>query len=207
MNLQEKVETLYKRYEASKRTDAYEPKYTLHPFDEIYAYLGKLPEKSGMFKFMKKPPMQGVAALRHHYDASEEDSDADMLKQFEENTLDSLLIPDGFVASGGGFFPDRVIHDGFKVGTTSWIFMGRKNSPVVPIKYHGHTLYATNRTIPDEIARKLKTTHPELGFTMWCAYDLDGKYGVEIGPCFSLDQIQQAADTGGHFTVRPVNID
>jgi len=62
-------------------------------------------------------------ALRKYY--SEDWSDKEILKYFEENTLDSMLIKDG-TAFKDGFFPTRVIHDGFKVGTTSWIFYGQE---------------------------------------------------------------------------------
>ena len=194
MTIDEKVEVLLKRYEDSRRIDGFEPQYVIAPYDEIFLYAGKTIDGKKPSFFTKTK----AKALRKYY--SEDWSDKEILKYFEENTLDSMLIKDG-TAFKDGFFPTRVIHDGFKVGTTSWIFMGRKNSPIVPVQYHGDTLYAVKRTIPPEIAKMLKPLHPELGYDMWCAYDLTGKYRVEIGPCFSLDQIMQAADTGGHFTI------
>lgn len=190
MNIQQKVDHLIGVYNSRRRTDDYEPKYIIDPYDVIFAFQGI--QENG-----KKSNKSGVAYLKDIYG---EGSDKELLETFENNCLDSLLCPDGTVCNGHGIFPDRVIHDGYKVGTTSWVFMGRNESPVYPVKYMGKTLYAVGRTVPPEIQKMLKPLHPELGNTVWCAYDLDGQYGVEIGPLFSLDQIVEVARSyGGSF--------
>lgn len=200
MTIDEKVEILLKRYEESRRNDDYEPEYVIPPYDEIFAYVGKPTKPSAKSSFFTK---KKVKALRNIY--GDDLTDKEILTYFEDNTLDPLLSKDGSVIKSG-LFPSRVVHDGYKVGTTSWIFMGRKNSPIVPVSYHDDKLFAVKRTVPPEITKLLRPTHPELGYDMWCAYDLNGKYKIEIGPCFSLDQIMQAAVTGGHFTIRSFDL-
>jgi hypothetical protein len=184
MTLEDKVALLIQGYEVSRRIDGYEPNYIISPYDVIYAYAGKNPDGTAS-------KTSGIKALHKAY--GDDYSDEAILKLFEEDALDALLTPDGSVSKGGGLFPDRVIHDGYKIGTTSWIFMNRKFSKVYPIKYMNHKLYAVCRAIPENMQKLLKPVHPELGYNMWCAYDLDGRFGVEIGPCFSLDQINQVA--------------
>jgi|GEM_PF-2909066 len=183
------VHLLVNRYNNSKRTDQYEPSYTLSPYDVVLDYAG-----------VGKSKLKDLAVLKNLY--GNEFNDKQLLAMFSEEVVEPLLMPDGTVAKGGGLFPDRVIHDGFKVGTNSWVFMGRKDSPVVPIKYHDTTLYAIKRTIPAKIAAQLKPLHPEVDNDVWCAYDLDGKYGFKIGPCISLDHIHQVASGHGHFSIR-----
>lgn len=205
MNIDQKVELLVNRYNESKRTDQYEPSYVIAPYDTILAYAGlSKTEETVYSKFKKllgKSQKKGVDALKEIYGGF---SNSQLMNIFEGEALDSMLTPDGTVSKGGGFFPDRVIHDGFKVGTTSWVFMGRKNSPVVPVQYHGKTLYAIKRDIPAEIYAKLRPLHPECDNSVWIAYDLDGQYGLEIGPCISLDHIHQVAAGDGHISIRSV---
>ena len=188
MNLQQKVDHLIGVYNSKRRTDDYEPNYIIDPYNSIFSFAGI--QTNG-----KKAKTSGLESLEDMYG---EGTEKELLEIFESNCLDSLLCPDGTVCKGGGLFPDRVIHDGFKVGTTSWVFMGRKNSPVYPVKYMGKTLYAVGRTVPPSIQKMLKPVHPELGNTVWCAYDLTGEFGVEIGPLFSLDQVVEVARSYSH---------
>jgi hypothetical protein len=195
MTIDEKVDILVKRYKDSQRTDLYEPLYKIMPYDIICSFAEN--RQGDKVKGLTKGQYE---ALQKCY--GEEYNHKQLLEIFESEALDSMLTKDATVIKGGGIFPDRVSHDGYKVGTTSWVFMGRKDSPIAPINYYGKTLYAIKRVIPHNISSMLKPLHPEVENIVWCAYDLDGKYGVEIGPCISLDHIHQVANGDGHITIR-----
>jgi hypothetical protein len=83
-------------------------------------------------------------------------------------------------------------HDGFLIGTTSWIFAGRAKA--VPVAYRGWTIL--HRELSDEVkalerANALGRGQPT---TFWMAFNprdavgLSGMTGGEIGPCLSLDE-------------------
>lgn len=174
MLLMEQVNQLIQKYEQSKRTDQYEPKWILPPFNDLYNF--------------KK---DGVEYLRSIYGDHLDDNE--LLKIFEDETVGALLTPDGTTVNSFPF-PPRVIHDGFKVGTTSWVFMGRKDSPIVEIPhYYGSTCLAIRREIPSQIAAKLNKIHPELDNFVYAAYSMDEKLNLDVGPCLTFDQLVAAS--------------
>lgn len=167
-------ESLVARYESSKRGDDAEPKWTLNPFDMAYDFV------NGGLKSIKE---------NWSFDGSDEEICKSVL-----DYLSPLFIADGTVYESFPF-PPRIIHDGFKVGTVSWVFMGRKHSNVevlnTPKKsvYGGEKIYVVNRIVPSEIFKNIECNHPEIEPFVYCGYSLDKDIKVNIGPCISLDHI------------------
>jgi hypothetical protein len=176
-------EKLIQRYERSKRNDQAEPKWVLHPYSIAYDYM-----------------KSGLDGLREYYG----DEKSSTLVEYATNDLTGLDIEDGTVYESFPF-PARVIHDGFKVGTTSWVFMGRRNSNVEVLTtpknsiYGGEDIYVVSRIIPPEINKKLKKKHPELEPVVYCGYSLNDKIKVDIGPCITSDEVADVV--GGNYSI------
>jgi hypothetical protein len=180
MTTDEMVNALVAKYESTKRTDGYEPNWTLHPFDIFYAY------KNG-----------GVNAVRKELGFHPEDYTDEEVMQELHDIAKGMMIEDGAVHSDG-LFPDRVMHDGYKIGTTSWIFMNRHKSKLITCQFMSKELAIVSRDIPVELRSKLRGPHPECGHTLYTAYYYKGDgYGCEIGPVFSLDHIYQICQEYG----------
>jgi len=88
----------------------------------------------------------------------------------------------------------HVQHDGFLVGTTSWIFAGRATA--TPFEFRGWTIIS--RELSDAVkalerANGLGRGQPT---TFWMAYNardavgLSGMTGGEIGPCLGIDEVR-----------------
>jgi hypothetical protein len=175
--LNEISKKLINRYEESKRKDETEPTWILSPYDIAY-------------NFMK----DGVKSLVAYFG---EESEEELLK----NALDCLehIFTEDLTLYNDGLFPTRIIHDGFKFGTPSWIFMNRKNSKLHVVKpakdfYYQDDIYVVSRPIPPEILKMIRM-HPELDSVLYCGYSLNNDIKVDIGPCNSLDNILEI--TGG----------
>jgi hypothetical protein len=120
----------------------------------------------------------------------------------------SHALKDGFSVPafpGQPNSPIRVIHDGWKAGTPSWIFMGRALTPDSVI-HLGAGYVAVQRTLPTEIYNMMdKQAAPA---TLWMAYHFDQQMGLTaltsnvIGPAVSFNQLWEAVDQhlgGGHL--------
>lgn len=124
----------------------------------------------------------------------------ELIEQFENDCIDCLLVEDGSTSTMWPF-PTRVIHDGYKVGTTSWVFMGRKDSKILELDhYAGGKVYCIRREIPANIAKKLNVIHPELDNSVYAAYSLDQRINLDVGPCLTLDEVIMAC--GGNPSVK-----
>lgn len=172
------------RYEKSKRTDGLEPFWILSPYDIAYEF-----DKDGI---------KGLESIFGDMESKE-------LIEEATCTLESMMIPDATCLTEWPF-PSRVIHDGFKVGTTSWVFMGRKDSPIhkiTPSKsfYYQDEVIVISRKIPPEIAKLVKSPHQELEPVVYCGYCLNPNIKVDIGPCMTIEEVQNIFDGHGKVTI------
>ena len=94
--------------------------------------------------------------------------------------------------------PMRIIHDGWKAGTPTWIFMGRSLTPESVVSL-GSGFIAVQRTIPDYLYDQMdKEIAPA---TLWMAYNQDKQMGLDpstsnvVGPAISFDQLRHAVLT------------
>lgn len=109
-------------------------------------------------------------------------------------------LPDGFEVPSMPNVPSspiRIMHEGWKVGSPTWIFMGR-NEPGSAIHVNGDWV-AVKRTITAEI---FKFFDPQLPNTIWMAYntkiqmanmDSPQDDGV-IGPAMDFEVLAEAID-------------
>ena len=109
--------------------------------------------------------------------------------------LHSHSLPDG---SGVLAFPNqpkgpqRIIHDGWKAGTPSWIFMGRNLAPE-NVKYLGERWVAVQRSLPPEMYKLIDPSAAPP--TLWMAYHLDNQMGLTaltsnvIGPAIYFEDL------------------
>lgn len=91
--------------------------------------------------------------------------------------------------------PMRIIHDGWKAGTPTWIFMGRSLT-TASISNMGGGWWAVQRTIPVEFYQEMdQDAAPP---TLWMAYKEDRQMGITalssnvVGPAISFTQLWQA---------------
>ena len=183
-------ESLVARYEASKRTDDAEPEWVLEPYDMAYDFVNG-----------------GLESIKEHYVF--DGSDKKICKSVIEH-LSPLLLEDGTVTESFPF-PARIIHDGFKFGTTSWVFMGRKESEVEVFKtelngiYGGKELFIVSRKMPVEILERTNgLPHPELSGFLYCGYFLKKELKVEVGPCHTIDGVINAVNGEGLIKIRKI---
>ncbi|MEI7485892.1 MAG: hypothetical protein WCJ72_00555 [Chryseobacterium sp.] len=177
-------------YESSKRLDDAEPKWILSPYDMAYDFVNG-----------------GTEAIKEFW--SLDGSDEEICKFIIEE-LSPLLLTDGTVVENFPF-PPRIIHDGFKFGTTSWVFMGRNESEVEVFKtelngaYGGKELFIISRKMPIEILEKTNgLPHPELSGFLYCGYFLEKDLKVEVGPCHTIDGVINAVNGEGLIKIRKI---
>lgn len=93
--------------------------------------------------------------------------------------------------------PQRIIHDGWKSGTPSWIFMGRALTPE-SVVHLGAGWVAVQRTLPDELYQQMDQKAAPA--TLWMAYHMDTQMGLTaltsnvIGPAVSFSQLWEAVN-------------
>lgn len=130
---------------------------------------------------------------------SDEKLDADELELVDQ-IIASHSLKDGHTVPafiGQPKSPMRVIHDGWKAGTPTWIFMGRSLTPK-SVVYLGSGWVAVQRTIPDEFYKDMdQQAAPP---TLWMAYNNDQQMGITaltsnvIGPAVSFNQLWNAVN-------------
>jgi len=107
---------------------------------------------------------------------------------------DGFSVP-AFPGVPGG--PQRIIHDGWKSGTPSWIFMGRALTPE-SVVHLGAGWVACQRTVPDELYKQMDQKAAPA--TLWMAYNVDTQMGLTaltsnvIGPAVSFNQLWDAVN-------------
>jgi hypothetical protein len=153
----------------------------------------------------------GVESIKKHWDHAKcvrDGSDEDIC-EFVIEHLSPLLIKDGIeddVVLDNGLIlkGKRIFHDGFKVGTPSWIFMGRKESEIetwhikLNAEYGNKKLFIVRREIPVEFTNEKKGL---IGF-LYCGYFLEKEYKVEAGMYHSSkDLIDDVTETFKGYAV------
>lgn len=129
------------------------------------------------------------------YQAIKEYLDGDMQnKEFVAEIVHSHELADGSTVSSFPGIPNsprRVLHDGWKIGTPTWVFMGRNE--------HGAATrinekwVAVKRIIPDQIFKENFSN--DLPRDVWIAYNINKQMGTTastancIGPAFSYEQL------------------
>jgi hypothetical protein len=154
-------------------------------------------------------------------------------QQLLQQIIESHSLKDGFEVSafpGQPASPIRIIHDGWKAGTPTWIFMGRSFKSEVVLKneevelshrrYNEHSVVhlgggwiAVHRTIPEELYKKMdKEAAPR---TLWMAYNENEQMGVTaltsnvIGPATSFNQLWEEVNDayGPLYSISPRIVD
>lgn len=118
--------------------------------------------------------------------------------ELTDQIIASHSLKDGHTVSafpGQPKSPMRIIHDGWKAGTPTWIFMGRALTPESVIDLTSGWV-AVKRTIPDDFYADMdQEAAPS---TLWMAYRIDKQMGVTaltsniIGPAISFSQLWEA---------------
>lgn len=135
-------------------------------------------------KAAKKPQMvRDWYAQRRLADEREPDWILDGFEEPREETITSLEVEDGTRYSYLGL--PRVVHDGCKVGSCSWVFLGRATSK----KCYRLTddLVVCSRMVPLSIGQHQQTC--------WIAYSLTDQIGGTamlsncFGPCMSEQEL------------------
>jgi len=131
--------------------------------------------------------------------ASDEKLNADELELVDQ-IIASHSLKDGYTVSafpGQPQGPMRIIHDGWKAGTPTWIFMGRSLTPESIVNLGGGWV-AVQRTIPDEFYKNMDRRAAPA--TLWMAYNKNQQMGLTaltsnvIGPAISFDQLWDAVN-------------
>lgn len=166
--LQEKATVVCNHYESRKLNSALEPKWIHAAYDAVKKFV------------------DGVA------DENE--------KNLVREIVSSHSLKDGYSVPafpGMPSSPMRIIHDGWKSGTPTWIFMGRALSPD-SVEDIGNGWVAVKRSLPDDL---YKLIDPKAApATLWVAYHLDRQMGTSaltancVGPAMSKKELLSAVE-------------
>lgn len=123
----------------------------------------------------------------------------EQIKLFYE-IVNSHELPDGFEVPSIPNVPSspvRVMHEGWKIGSPTWVFMGR-NKPGCSQSISKDWV-AVQRTVPENM---WKNFDPDIPKTVWIAYNINKQmYNLEnlensttdcIGPAFDFDELVKA---------------
>lgn len=160
-NFEEKAKVVWEHYQSRRLNSDLEPKWTHAAYESVAKVLQKT--------------------------ATPEE------KQLANEIIASHALKDGYsVAAFPGMpsSPLRIIHDGWKSGTPTWIFMGRSLPGAA--QDIGGGWVAVQRTLPPELYKLLGSNAPA---TLWIAYNLEQQMGTSaltsncIGPAYSLQEV------------------
>lgn len=91
--------------------------------------------------------------------------------------------------------PARIMHEGWKIGTPTWIFMGRNEYGAARDLNKGWV--AVKRTVPQKFQ---KLFDPDIPLDIWFAYNLNDQMGIgaetanSIGPSLDFDELCHEID-------------
>lgn len=111
----------------------------------------------------------------------------------------SFEMPDGFEVSSFPNVPKspvRIMHDGWKIGTPTWVFMGRSENQHA--RALGHDWVAVAREVPEDLAKNFDPRLPRL---VWIAYNTKEPMGLTaisnncIGPAIYFDELVSALES------------
>lgn len=153
---------LWDHYLSRKREDEYEPNWILEPYSLVKKFLDNQQDLDSIF----------------------EEKDYFVLNE----TIKSHLQKDGTEVPIRTGFPNegtRIMHDCWKAGSFTWLFMGRRETKDIFFK---NNFVVFSRTLPDEFYDLLdKDFAPQ---TLFAAYNkLDS--AKNIGPAICLDDLLQ----------------
>lgn len=173
--LEEKAKIVWEHYQSRKLASNLEPNWTHVAYDVVR----KLSEKS-------------LTDTEDDYHLAME-------------VISSHALPDGFsVAAFPGMpsSPMRIIHDGWKSGTPTWIFMGRSFPEAA--QDIGGGWVAVSRTLPDELFKMMEKNGAPA--TLWMAYHRDRQMGSSaltsncVGPAISFRELMAAVEEEKYVT-------
>lgn len=105
--------------------------------------------------------------------------------------IGSHELEDGTIVPSSNDMPTGVMHDGWRVGTTSWVFMGRKKAANIAGETGEKSSWVlVGRTIP-------KTIQSDFGDSIYIAYNLNCPVGMGptdwkanvVGPAASVQEV------------------
>jgi len=88
--------------------------------------------------------------------------------------------------------PERMMHDGWKAGTATWVFMGRSSENAHILK---NRWVAVSRTLPQALFEQINSN--DTTDTLWIAYNLDFPFGSKyeqkkcIGPAIFYEDLKK----------------
>jgi hypothetical protein len=118
-------------------------------------------------------------------------------QQLVTEIIHSHSLKDGFSVAAFPAMPSspmRIIHDGWKSGTPTWIFMGRSEPGATQLLDNGWV--AVKRSLPDELYKMMDSSVAPP--TLWIAYNLNRQMGTSaltsncVGPTASLEDLKDA---------------
>lgn len=136
-NPREKAEIIRDFYLSRKLQGDLEPSWVHPSYDLIEKYLNNSLQKKDLYQL------------------------AEVLKSHEQP--DGKEVPQ-FVNRPGG--PLRIMHEGWKIGSPTWVFMGRNLHPNA-VQYLGNNWVAVCREVPVELYKLFDPSIPNL---VWIAY-------------------------------------
>jgi len=92
--------------------------------------------------------------------------------------------------------PVRIMHDGWKIGTPTWIFMGRSLNFNL-IRSLGNDWIAVGREVPADLCHLFDPTMPKIA---WIAYNINDQMGLNaqtancIGPALYFNELIEALE-------------
>lgn len=165
-NPQEKAARIWSSYESRKLQSNLEPQWT-HPAYEI----------------LRQFSLDPVAVAK------------DSLSLVKE-LIQSHELADGFEVAAFPNIPKspvRVMHDGWKIGTPTWVFMGRSENQHA--RALGHDWVAVAREVPEALAKNFDPRLPRL---VWIAYSIKEPMGMTaktancVGPALYFEELVSA---------------
>lgn len=160
-SMKEKAYLVWDHYKSRKLNSSFEPIWTHAGYELVQKFLDdKLPEKS--------------------------------LNYFKD-VMATHELPDGFEVSSFPNVPSspiRIVHDCWKIGTPTWIFMGR-NFPGA-IQQVAPEWIAVQRKLPENLTHLFDPAIPK---NVWMAYNLKDQMGLGaatancIGPALYLEDL------------------
>jgi hypothetical protein len=158
----ERCSFLWDHYVSRKRQDSFEPSWVLKPYSLVKSFLDLNGKTDGVFS----------------------ENDYFVLNE----TIKSHLQKDGSEVPIKTGFPNegsRIMHDCWKAGSFSWVFMGRQTTHDI-FDYKGFTVLS--RTLPDHLYDLLdKDFAPQ---TLFACYNMLDE-SKNIGPAVCVDDLLQ----------------
>jgi hypothetical protein len=157
-SLKEQCEIIWNHYISRRLNNNFEPQWIHHPYEAIKDFLDS-----------KELPTDSVHNLR------------DVIKSHLQKDGTEVPVKTGFPNEG-----TRLMHDCWKAGSFTWIFMGRSFCENI----HTYKNFViVNRKLPDDIYALLDGPAPQ---TLYAAYTINKNWFA--GPAVDLEQLIEHLD-------------